>query len=302
MPPSSTAPGLSGKKNKKPSKLIYRIKNGLLYTITDSSDWQQVKFFPVNNLNPHDTCPDRNLVILQSTCSPLTATGYAQYMQSENCNTSVHLCIDTDGTVVQMVEFHVDARHAGAGRYAGYTDLDHVSIGIALVNPGPLVQRVDGGFATWWGNRVSDADVVLAAHPNDPHQIPAGWIPYTAPQISALMAITSLLYRHYSDIWVCVGLDTVEPLHASTPGHSLNKIFCQTINASRPAPDWLTHERTAGHSAPGSESDIIVWLNKHTPVSVLRHQSNWVLVQTLDNQEVWVHRDGLTTNKQHGIR
>lgn len=191
----------------------------------------------------------------------------------------------------------MDARHAGTGRYAGYTDLDHISIGIALVNPGPLVQRADGSFAAWWGNRVSDQDVVIAAHTNDPHQIPAGWIPYTAPQISALMAITSLLYRHYSDIWACVGLDTVAPLQASTPGHSLNQIFYQTVNAGKPAPDWFTHEQTAGHSAPGSESDIIVWLNKHTPVGVLRHQSNWVLVQTLDNQEVWVHNNGLTTIK-----
>lgn len=291
MPQSPTVPGLFGSKRK--SKLIYRIKNGLLYSITDSSDWQQVKFFPTDNFHRHADTPDRRFVIVQSTCSPLSAYGYAQWLQSENSKSSVHLCIDTDGTIVQQVEFNIDSKQFGADeRYAGYSSIDSCSINIAVVNPGPLVRRADGGYGTWWGDRVSDSDIIESAHPNYPDGDILGWVPYTRAQVSVLMTVIGLLSENSKHL-ITVGIDSVSPYTNKTPGASLDQIFYNSVNHNNLV--WKISESCDCMSGPGSASAVVARLNTGTILKPIRQQGSWTFVLTPGNQEVWVHNNNLTT-------
>lgn len=292
MPQSPTVPGLSGSKRK--SKLIYRIKNGFIYTITDQSDWQQVKLFPTESWEPGPELP-RRFIVLQSTCSPLTAYGYAQWMQTTN--SSVHLCIDTDGSVCQMVQFNYSAKHSTDVQYAGYPDLNQISFGIALVNPGPLTITADGGFVSWWGSKFDPQDVVVGPHPNNSSGEKYGWVPYTPAQMSALMAVCKQLQQNFKTLGGCVGLDSVNPHGCQTPGLSISETGYQMVNtvSCNKTLVWTVSGVCAGHAAPDSSSTIIVQLNTNTKIKPVRQSGGWTFVLTPDNQEVWVHNNNLTT-------
>ena len=49
---------------------------------------------------------------------------------------SAHYCVDEDGTIYRLVPEDRRAWHAGVGSWAGATDINALSIGIELVNPG----------------------------------------------------------------------------------------------------------------------------------------------------------------------
>lgn len=210
--------------------MIYRIKNGILHSITDNADWKQVPFFPANGQSISNPLNDRKFIVVQSTRSPLNSYGYAQWMQSPGSTSSVHLCIDTDGTIVQQVEFSVDAKQFGDEvQFAGNRNLDHITLNIAVVNPGPLERRADGGFGTWWGDYVDSKHVVEAAHPSDPTGNVVGWIPYTRAQVSAIMAFVKLIQFETKHMHT-IGIDSIVPDTNKTPGPSLNKTFYDIVN------------------------------------------------------------------------
>ena len=265
-----------------------------MYTITDESDWQQVKLFPTESWEPGPELP-RRFIVLHSTNSPLTAFGYAQWLQTTE--SSVHLCIDTDGSVCQMVQFNYSAKHATNVHYAGYPDLDQVSFSIALVNPGPLLITADGGFVSWWGAKFDPPDVVVGAHPNSPTGERYGWVPYTPAQMSALMAVCKQLKQNFKGINGCLGLDTANPYECLSPGLSLTETGYQMLNEVSSNKDaiWTTSVQCPGHSGPDSASTIIKQLNTNTKIKLIRQQAGWTFVLTPDNQEVWVHNNNLTT-------
>ena len=72
---------------------------------------------------------------------------------------SAHWLVDLDGTAEALVPEDLRAWHAGAGEWAGVTDVNSASIGIELANPGnapfPMAQMVGleallGGIMARW--------------------------------------------------------------------------------------------------------------------------------------------------------
>jgi N-acetylmuramoyl-L-alanine amidase len=65
-----------------------------------------------------------------------TAQGALDRLCSQNSKVSAHYTIDEDGTLYRHVAEDKRAWHAGFSYWRGETDLNRVSIGIELVNPG----------------------------------------------------------------------------------------------------------------------------------------------------------------------
>jgi N-acetyl-anhydromuramyl-L-alanine amidase AmpD len=273
--------------------LIYRIKNGILHSITDNADWQQVKFFPANQLRSGSEIGDRKFVVIQSTCSPMNAYGYAQWHQTPAATTSVHLCVDTDGTIVQQVELNIDSIQFDDNiYYAGVNHLNVFSINIAVVNPGPLSRRADGGFGTWWGDYINSSDVIESAHPADPTGEVLGWVPYTRNQVSALMTIVKSIQQELKHAYT-VGIDSIIPHTNKTPGPSLDPIFYNTVNNNIRS-EWTISKRCNGMSLPNLESKRVVDLDNGNIVIPIKQQGTWVFVSVPNHAEVWVHNTNLS--------
>ena len=104
----------------------YRVQGGYIYALTPSNNWQQVEFYPSPNIGG-DITP--RFLVIHYTAGAVDARGTAQYFQKPEAKTSAHLMLDKDGTLIQGVEFHKKAWHAGKSSYAGVDSFNNHSIG-----------------------------------------------------------------------------------------------------------------------------------------------------------------------------
>lgn len=75
------------------------------------------------------------LVVVHYTGMETGAEALARLCDSD-AKVSAHYLIEEDGRIFQMVEEENRAWHAGRGGWSAYDDVNQVSIGIELVNPG----------------------------------------------------------------------------------------------------------------------------------------------------------------------
>ena len=75
------------------------------------------------------------LVVLHYTGMPSAAKAI-DWLADPDSNVSCHYVIDEGGVITQMVAEGLRAWHAGASYWAGETDINSVSIGIEIQNPG----------------------------------------------------------------------------------------------------------------------------------------------------------------------
>jgi N-acetylmuramoyl-L-alanine amidase len=98
---------------------------------------------------------------------------------------SAHYMIDEDGTVYAMVPEERRAWHAGISCWAGARDINALSIGIELVNPG--------------------------------HEF--GYRPFAEAQVAALIGLSrAILERHSIPPWRILGHSDVAPARKDDPG------------------------------------------------------------------------------------
>jgi N-acetylmuramoyl-L-alanine amidase len=88
---------------------------------------------PSPNFNERVSPPD--MVVLHYTGMP-TASHALERMTNEAEKVSAHYCVDEDGSVYQLVAEERRAWHAGVSFWKGQTDINSVSVGIEIVNPG----------------------------------------------------------------------------------------------------------------------------------------------------------------------
>lgn len=280
--------------------MSYNVKNALLYTLNNANDWQQVEFFPTENRG--DSIEPRFLVI-HYTAGAVDARGTAQYFQKPEAKTSAHLCLDTDGTYVQSVEFNIKAWHAGKSQWAGFNGLNSNSIGIEVINPGPLNISRNGTYTTWWGKTIDDPKIIEAPHQNDPNGPVYGWLPFTPEQNSALISLGQVLMQEYG-LQECVGHDMISPGRKTDPGPCMNYRVYDQINAFAAGEkgnwEWyVANVNTSlnGRSGPGSQYSVVEELPKGTNLEVLSRQGIWWNVETDLGQQLWVHSKFLGTRR-----
>lgn len=88
---------------------------------------------PSPNFNARPRVPD--LVVLHYT-GMTSAKAALDRMRDPDAQVSAHYCVDEDGTVYALVPEERRAWHAGVSFWKGETNLNDVSIGVEIVNPG----------------------------------------------------------------------------------------------------------------------------------------------------------------------
>jgi len=89
---------------------------------------------------------EHKFIVMHYTATDKAAPAIA-WLRTPASKASAHVVVDTDGTVTQLVPFDTVAWHAGASFFKGFHQLNQYSIGIELVNPGPVSRLRDGVYA-----------------------------------------------------------------------------------------------------------------------------------------------------------
>ena len=119
-----------------------------------------------------------------------TAASSVSWWQNPESHASAHLIIDRDGALHQCVPFDERAWHIGGGSYVHWTKynsrfkkysiLNKHTIGIELVNWGPLTKQ-GGRYYSWSGTEVPESEVIRLRHAK--HAAEIYWHTYTPVQL-----------------------------------------------------------------------------------------------------------------------
>lgn len=126
-----------------------------------------------------------------------------------------HIIIDRDATIIQLVPFNKVTWHAGESKWQDRRYLNQYSIGIEMVNEGPLTAINNNMFKSVWGRVYPASEVVKAIHRNE--KIPKFWQLYTSEQIDAFKDICSILIHTYP-IKHILGHEEISPDRKLDPG------------------------------------------------------------------------------------
>ncbi|MDQ3078262.1 MAG: N-acetylmuramoyl-L-alanine amidase [Pseudomonadota bacterium] len=127
-----------------------------------------------------------SMILLHYTGMP-DAEGAIARLTSPDAGVSAHYVVREDGQVLQLVDEHRRAWHAGKSYWRGITDVNSASVGIEIVNPGhefgyrpfpdeqiaaviPLVADIKARHGIGRGNVVGHSDVA-PARKEDPGEL-----------------------------------------------------------------------------------------------------------------------------------
>ncbi len=116
-------------------------------TLPDFSATKDKNFYPLAKYQPDPdmggALKEQRFVIFHHTCS-YNLKDTASYFKNEGVD--IHFLVGHDGTVIQMVPLNRSAAHAGASSWDGYSSLNNYSIGVEVVNIGPLTKKGEKFF------------------------------------------------------------------------------------------------------------------------------------------------------------
>lgn len=236
-----------------------------------------------------------------------SARSSAEWFRSpQNTNSSAHVVIERDGTVIQCVNFEKVAWHAGRSRWHSLVGLNQFSIGIELANWGYL-RSANGGWVSSTGKRI--ADPYIGTHRNgnpdgSTHSI--GWEPYPDEQFEAARHLVEALMSAYG-VNEVVGHDDIAPVRKSDPGPAFNMSrFRACLLDPRKSDSDNTGMVAAPtglnlRTGPGTNFATIVTLKDKTLVELLGVEGIWLQVTALDSKGKpdktgWVHSHYVKTN------
>ncbi|MEM7371957.1 MAG: N-acetylmuramoyl-L-alanine amidase [Bacteroidota bacterium] len=129
---------------------------------------------------------------------------------------SVQIVIDPNGKIYQMLDFNEIAWHAGKSEWDGREDWNRRSIGIELVNYGPITKDDNGVYRNLYRGRVSQEDVFMGKHKNDSAESFL-WHKFPQAQLDSAYQLTRLLVQTYN-LPLVLGHDDISPVRKVDPG------------------------------------------------------------------------------------
>lgn len=232
-----------------------------------------------------------------------TLGGAVSHLANPNVQASAHLVIGRDGKVVQMVPFNHKAWHAGRSSYQGRSGYNQYSIGIEMVNAGPLKQ-VGNQFVSSFGKKYDADEVVQATHRNE--STPRFWQIYTEAQMECVQSVCLELVKTY-DIQMILGHEEVAPTRKTDPGPAfpLDLFRDQFLSARSEEAEYddpsAVKEEIVGHGlvtatklnirdTPSVHSHKIREpLNQGQKLEILKERSGWYKVRL--SEVGWVKKD-----------
>lgn len=185
--------------------------------------------------------PERTLpveAIIYHYTAGSTAEGAISHLTNPTSQVSAHFVVDRDGVCYQLASLEDRTWHAGSatsalfdGKFKGW-QVNARTIGIEVVNLGPLLKKPDGGFypvAT--PNKLYRGEIAVA-----PFRGFQFWQPYTVEQIEAVKDLTTTITREYPILLQdperrLIGHYHVDPSRKTDPGPTFN---FKAIRAIRP--------------------------------------------------------------------
>jgi N-acetylmuramoyl-L-alanine amidase len=124
---------------------------------------------PSPNHDFRDKMPRIDMLVLHYTGMP-TAEAALERLCDPAARVSAHYLIEEDGTIWRLVSETRRAFHAGRSCWAGENDLNRVSIGVEIVNPGH-----EWGYCPFPEAQMAAVEQlgrdILARHPIPPHRV-----------------------------------------------------------------------------------------------------------------------------------
>jgi N-acetylmuramoyl-L-alanine amidase len=225
-----------------------------------------------------------------------TAAATVAAFKNPAVRASAHLVLDLDGTFIQMVPFNRKAWHAGKSSWAGRDGCNDFTIGIEVVNPGPLNKRGSGYVDV--NNRAWHGEVVKARHKNG--RAPWDyWAAYDPRQLDALREVGPSLVVAYG-LKDVVGHDDIAPSRKTDPGPAfpLASVRASLLGRDEDGPEdtgtdrYVTTTILNVRKGPAVSFDTVVGspLAKGREVEILAEDGAWRHVVTADaSVEGWAH-------------
>ncbi len=252
--------------------MSYKIKGDLL-------EGDKVKFVKTPN---HSGAFTPDSIVIHYTGGP-TLESAIRTLTAPSAKASAHLVIGRDGTIVQLAPFNIITWHAGISSYAGRSGYNNYSIGIEIVNEGPLTQS-GNIFRSWSGKQYAAEDAIELIHRNQTK--PKFWHAYSPEQIEVVEDVCRLLMDTYSIKYI-LGHEEIAPQRKSDPGPAfpLDKIRNRLQNAAR-NDDEIEQDRKGRISVdklnfraePSPKGAVISTLAKNKQVKILEEKEGWYKV------------------------
>jgi len=235
-----------------------------------------------------------------------SAKGAINWMKQKRAKASAHFVLDYNGDLTQMAPMNVTTWHAGRSKWDGINGLNRHSIGIEVVNPGPMKKISEGRYKAWFGqiyDRSEYPDIIEDRHENGGPVM--GWLPFSPEQIQVLLHICPIIMDKY-DLKECVGHDQIAPRRKVDPGPCLERSFFDLINGREDGNktdnadgDYEVVNAKGGLNirhwpSPESKPHDFGPLPNGTKVDIIRRKAEWALVELVDvGHEGWVHTNWL---------
>lgn len=168
--------------------------------------------FVQDNMGP--PLKDPSILVIHYTVSA-RRPGTVRALEDESQKASVHFVMGKDGVVTQMVPCSRVAWHAGKSIWRGRPSCSLYSIGIEVVNVGPVKKKGDGYVDVY--NQPYEGGVFEGRHKN-PNVKYSHWAKYPGEQMQALVELGRAIVEHYPTIKEIVGHDDISPGRKTDPG------------------------------------------------------------------------------------
>ncbi len=245
-----------------------------------------------------------DMIVMHYTAGT-TLSGAVSHLAKPHVKASAHLVLGRDGSIVQMIPLNRKAWHAGRSEYANRTGINQYSIGIEMVNAGPL-KRAGSHFVSLYGGRFDEEEGMEAVHRNESGA--RHWHIYTEAQIMCAFELCGALVERFN-IQYIVGHEEVAPQRKTDPGpafpldtlrdqlllsRSENLPLTPVVELAPPATRQarVSASRLNIRELPSLNAKTVRDPLPHgTRVTVLKQEQGWAKVRL--EQEGWVKEDYL---------
>jgi len=145
------------------------------------------------------------MIVYHFTGTATKEAAIENFNRTTGRRSSMHYVIDTNGSLTQLVAESKKAWHVGpVSHYLEYSQINDISIGIALVNPGRLIER-GGNLYTVPDPESSEKEIEYWSpeNPSNKHTKDSSgeyWAQFTDAQITAAKDLTTSLNSKYGTL------------------------------------------------------------------------------------------------------